>query len=368
MSLKIQENYPLKDLTTMQVGGPAKFYVAVSDVEELKEALDFARSNKLEMFVLSGGSNVVAADSGFNGLVININILGFEKIKEEGGNVWLRVGAGEVWDKVVERVVDHGWWGIENLSWIPGKMGACVVQNSGAYGQELGDVVDRVTIVEVESMEIKELEKSECGFGYRQSIFSGSDRGKYIISSVILKLSKHGQGNINYPDVHEYFKEKGIEGPGLKEIRDAVIYIRDNKLPNMERVGSAGSFFKNLVLSQEEFNTLSNNLEKNFGEERVGKVMELKDKFKIEGGIKIPTAWLIDICGLKGTQVGFVKVYEKQPLVLITELGKAKASEVMGLFSQVRRVVYEKTGMTIEPEPSLVGFSSDELNEYFKLD
>lgn len=351
----------------MQVGGPARFFISTKSLAELEGAVKWAKQKKLEIFVLSGGSNVVISDKGFDGLVININILGFEKIKEDNKNIWFKVGAGEVWDEVVAKIVDQGWWGVENLSWIPGKMGACVVQNSGAYGQELKNVVAGVKLLELASGKIKELKAVKCEFGYRQSLFNTKAKGKYIITEVILKLAKQGQPQIDYPDVQVYFKKQAINKPSLKEIRQAIIYIRDNKLPNVAKVGSAGSFFKNLVLDKIEFNELLLNLEKNFGKEYVKKAKELKDKFKVENGIKIPTAWLIEICGLKGIQVGHVKVYEKQPLVLITELGKAKATEVMGLFKKVRQVVYTKTGMKLEPEPRLVGFKQEELKKYFDL-
>lgn len=364
--MEIKENYPLKKLTTIQVGGPARFFVAVKSVAEVKEAVDWAKEKGLDIFVLSGGSNVVVSDKGFDGLVISINILGFDKVKEDEKNVWIKVGAGEVLDRVVERMVKNSWWGVENLSWIPGKVGACVVQNSGAYGQELGEVVESVEIFDWGGG-IKEISKDECKFGYRSSVFNNEWKDKLIILSATLKLARQSEAKIDYPDVKEYFKNKGVDKPGLKDIRQAIIYIRDNKLPKLDKVGSAGSFFKNLVLSSSEFEELLVNLKKNFGQEYVAKALELKNKFKVESGIKIPTAWLIEICGLKGAEVGHVKVYEKQPLVLITELGKATADEVLGLFSKVRREVYNKTGMKLEPEPRMVGFSSEEVEGYFKL-
>ena len=375
--LKIQENYSLNNLTTIKVGGAARFFARIKNVDELKEALEYAQHHSLNIFVISGGSNVVVSDNGFPGLAIQININGFEVVRENKKDVVLKIGAGEVWDKVVKRTVANGWWGIENLSWIPGRIGACAVQNSGAYGQEISDVIDELKVLEIASGEIKIFEKDECGYGYRTSIFNTGKRDQYIIVAVVLKLKKQGtiskgQGinnlaKIDYPDVKKYFEERGLEQPSLQQIRQAIIYIRSNKLPDMSKVGNAGSFFKNIVVSGKEYDDFLEKIRENFGDEEVGKAEELKEKYRLGKEIKILTAWLIDICGLKGAQVGYVKVYEKQPLVLVTEPSKATADEVMRLFRKVRQAVYQKTGMKLLPEPRLVGFTDEELKGYFEI-
>lgn len=375
--LKIQENYSLNNLTTIKVGGAARFFARIKNVDELKEALEYAHHHSLNIFVISGGSNVVVSDNGFPGLAIQININGFEVVRENKKDVVLKIGAGEVWDKVVKRAVANGWWGIENLSWIPGRIGACAVQNSGAYGQEISDVIDELKVLEIASGEIKIFEKDECGYGYRTSIFNTGKRDQYIIVAVVLKLKKQGtiskgQGinnlaKIDYPDVKKYFEERGLEQPSLQQIREAIIYIRSNKLPDMSKVGNAGSFFKNIVVSGKEYDDFLEKIRENFGDEEVGKAEELKEKYRLGKEIKILTAWLIDICGLKGAQVGYVKVYEKQPLVLVTEPSKATADEVMRLFRKVRQAVYQKTGMKLLPEPRLVGFTDEELKGYFEI-
>lgn len=375
--LKIQENYSLNNLTTIKVGGAARFFARIKNVDELKEALEYAQHHSLNIFVISGGSNVVVSDNGFPGLAIQININGFEVVRENKKDVVLKIGAGEVWDKVVKRAVANGWWGIENLSWIPGRIGACAVQNSGAYGQEISDVIDELKVLEIASGEIKIFEKDECGYGYRTSIFNTGKRDQYIIVAVVLKLKKQGtiskgQGinnlaKIDYPDVKKYFEERGLEQPSLQQIRQAIIYIRSNKLPDMSKVGNAGSFFKNIVVSGKEYDDFLEKIRENFGDEEVGKAEELKEKYRLGKEIKILTAWLIDICGLKGAQVGYVKVYEKQPLVLVTEPSKATADEVMRLFRKVRQAVYQKTGMKLLPEPRLVGFTDEELKGYFEI-
>ena len=365
--MNIQENYSLKNLTTIKVGGPARFFTRVTNLGELNEAIEFSKKKKLKIFILSGGSNVVVSDRGFDGLVIQINIAGFKTVKEDNKSVVVSVGAGEIWDRVVERAVKSGWWGIENLSSIPGRMGACAAQNSGAYGQEVGEVIDKIIALRIEDGKIKIFNKDECRYGYRQSRFNTIDAYKYIIVEVLLKLSKKENFQIDYFDVRQYFKEENIKNPNLEQIRQAIIYIRGNKLPDMAKVGNAGSFFKNSVVSKEEFEVFLSKIRENFSRQIFEKAKEFREKYSGPEGIKIFTAWLIDICGLKGTQAGHVKVYEKQPLVLITEPGKATADEVMRLFQKIRFEVHQKTGLEILPEPRLVGFSKEELERYFKL-
>lgn len=366
-SLSIQENYPLKDLITMKVGGPARYFLKVRQAREVKPGLEFARENNLAVLVLSGGSNLVVSGKGFSGLVMKINIKGFTVIEEDENHVLIKIGAGELWDEVVERAVESGWWGLENMSKIPGRVGAFVVQNAGAYGQECSEVLEGVEVFERQKREIKDLSQEECGFGYRQSIFNSSAKDKYIILNVILKLKKIGEASIKYPDIIKYFADKKIERPSLKQAREAVIYIRENKLPDPDSIPSAGSFFKNLLLSEAQYNVLLEKIELNFDAGIVAKVEKLKDKFSREGEIKVPTGFLIDICGLKGAESGGAKVYEKQALILINEKGEASVDDVMSLFKQVRQTVFAKTGMEIVPEPELVGFSKEELEKYFEL-
>ena len=365
--LKIQENYPLRDLTTMRVGGTALYFVEVKTVKEVEQAIKWSDGKKdVPVFVLSGGSNLVVSDEGFSGLVVYINILGYEKV-ENGDGVLIKVGAGEEWDKGVERAVGDDLWGIENLSLIPGRMGAFVVQNAGAYGQECNDVLEKVEVYDKEEEKVTELRNKDCEFSYRSSIFNNKEKGRYIILSVYLRLKKKGEPKIDYPDVIKYFREKGIDTPSLKQIRQAILHIRSNKLPKVEEIGSAGSFFRNLVLNNEEYLILKENILKNFDESMVEKLEELKNKFSRDGKIKIPTGWLVDICGFKGFCLNGICVWHKQALVLVNESGKAQASDVMEVFKKIRQGVYKKTGMKLEMEPELVGFSEEEKEKYFKL-
>ena len=307
--LEIKENYPLKELTTMKVGGPAKFFAEVEKAEEVDQIIKWAKEKNLLILVLSGGSNMVVSDRGFDGLVIKIGIKGFELLEENKDEVLIKVGAGEVWDELVERVVAKGWWGIENLSYIPGNVGALVVQNAGAYGVEAKDVVESVEVYEIKTGEIMKLENEDCGFNYRKTIFNNQQRGGYIILNIIIKLRKQGKPNLSYVSLAKYFEERNIKELNLRQVRNAVIEIRKNKLPDWKKIGSVGSFFKNLVLTQKEFERLVENLRKNFGQETVKQLnkhmVQARDLNQAgEKSIKIPTAWLIDICGLKGVEVG----------------------------------------------------------------
>jgi len=366
MSFVIQENIPLKNLTTMRVGGPARYFVEVKNADELKDGFDWAKDRNLPVFILGGGSNLVVSDRGFPGLVIRPNILGFEVVGEDGNRVLLKVGAGEVWDKVVEYAVSRGWWGIENLSLIHGSVGGLTVQNAGAYGAEIGEVVAQVEVYDSVARIIREFAKDDCYFTYRSSFFQRA--GHCIITSVVLSLKKTGTPNINYPDVAKYFAEKNITSPTLSDVRSAIVFIRQNKLPDPGEIGSAGSFFKNLLLSTGEYQKLKEKISVNFGSETTNKLEEMKNRFVTSNGIKIPSAWLVELCGLKGASVSGAAIYEKQALIIVNKNNQATADDVLQLFKKVRQTVYAKTGLELLPEPVMVGFSDEELAEYFQLE
>jgi len=367
MNLKIKENYNLKNLMTMKVGGPTKFFVEVNNIDEIKDALKFAQDRKLSILILAGGSNMVVNDRGYDGLVIFIKIKGFYIIKENNKNILIKVGAGEVWDEIVAKIIKKNWWGVENLSDIPGSAGALVVQNAGAYGAEAEDVVESVEVLDIKTKKIEILSNKDCKFKYRQSIFKNKKKGKYIILNTILRLNKKGKANVDYRDVNEYFLEHNIKQPNLKQIREAVVTIRQSKLPDLEVDGNCGSMFLNSVLNKEEYKKLKEKIQENFSDVEVNKLEDFKENFWSKQGIKIPTAWLLDICGLKGIQVGGAQIYERWPLAIINKSFGAKAVDILGLIKKVRQVIYQKTGMELNPEINLVGFSEEELTEYFKL-
>jgi len=358
--IQIKEDEPLAPYTTFKIGGPAKYFCAVKDVDDLKEALAFAKGKGLPVFVLGGGSNVLISDKGFDGLVIKMELCGARILLEDDKEVILKVAAGEKWDGIVEMAVKNGWWGIENLSHIPGSCGAVVVQNVGAYGQEVRQTVKEVEVFDILDNTVKIMSNEDCGFGYRRSVFNGIEKGRYVILSVRFRFIKDGKPNLDYRDLKERFNGRN---PSLRGIRQAVTEIRDKKYPFPQEAknGNAGSFFKNVVLDAETYGCVEDLVKKNFGE---GILSELRQRvFKEAESIKIPAAFLLDICGLKDVQVGGAKINRNQPLVIINATGKATSKDVLDLIKKVRQTVCEKTGLKLAHEPELVGFSPGEIKE-----
>jgi UDP-N-acetylmuramate dehydrogenase len=362
---EIRRDEPLKPFTTFKVGGPAAFFANAATREDFLQALRFAREERLPIFVLGGGSNILVSDSGFPGLVIHTVPRGIAIETAGSGKVVLRVEAGETWDDVVRRAVEEGFYGIENLSHIPGQAGAAIVQNIGAYGQQISDVFASATVMEIRSGNVLKLSAGDCGFGYRKSIFNTSARNEFIILQLELALSRRGRPGLRYPDVRNYFGECGVDEPTIQQVRNAIIQIRDRKFPfpREEKGGNAGSFFKNLVLSQAEFEALRANIQRNFSTVESDRLEEIRKRLGAAGPVKIPTAFLIEICGLKGHREGGARVNETQPLVLLND-GGATAHDVLALAGFVRRTVYVRTGMTIQLEPELVGFRPEEIKQY----
>lgn len=358
--MDIKQNENLAKHTTFKIGGPAKFFCVARNEHDLKEAVKFARNEHLKILILGGGSNMLVSDSGFDGLVIQADFKGWEA-KETKDHVTLKVAAGEEWDSIVELAARRGWWGMENLSHIPGKTGAVAVQNVGAYGQEARQIVTKVQVYEIDTGEIFYLDNVVCKFGYRRSIFNREQRGKYVILNTFFKLSKAGKPNIWYRDLNLLFAGKQ---PTLHEIRKAVINIRDKKFPYPKEAinGNAGSFFKNVIVDGGKYWTIRETIIKNLGGE-IGERLEQK-KIPMGDQVKIPAAFLLDACGLKNVEHGNAKINANQPLVIINATGKAKAGDVLGLAAKVLKTVKEKTGIDLEIEPELIGFAPDDLKSY----
>ncbi len=364
--MDIKENFNLAQLTTFRLGGPAKFYCVAQNLDELREAIGFAEKKNLAMFILGGGSNLVVSDSGFAGLVIKIEFRGIEILNDNEQGADFKVGAGEVWDDVVALGVLKDLWGIENLSGIPGQTGAIPIQNVGAYGQEASQTVQNVEVLDLQELETKNLSLADCGFDYRRSNFNTIWKNRFVVLNVTFRLSRAAKPNLKYIDVKNYFAALANPNPGLSEIRQAIIAIRSKKFPDLTEFGCAGSCFKNLILTPEEYLRLEQNVAKNFALEVKNRLIELKHRFAEEGRIKIPAAFLIDSLGLKNRAVGGAKLWENQALVIVNT-GQARASDVAELFRQVRQEVYSKTGMQLQSEPEWVGFNQEELDKYFKL-
>ena len=327
--MEIEENIPLAPLTTFRLGGAARFFVRVKSVDELKQSLDFARDKNLATLIFGGGSNVLVRDAGFDGLVIKIEIAGIEQEGE-----MLIAGAGESWDGLVARAVNDGLWGIENLSGIPGTVGAAPVQNIGAYGSEIKNTLAWVEAFDTQSGQVVRLQNTDCGFGYRTSRFK-KEPGRFVVLRAVFKLNKNGAPNTSYKDLADSARSN------LAEIRAKVLAVRAGKFPDLKKEGTAGSFFLNPVVSAQKAAEL---LEKYPG----------LPNFPAENGRKVSLAWLLDnVLHVKGLSVGGARLYEKQPLCIAASR-TASASDVAGLAKKVAELVQDKLKIIIEPEVKII--------------
>lgn len=334
MKIQILENVSLAPLTTMRTGGAARFFVRVTSVDDLKEAVVFAQENRLPMFVLGGGANTLVSQNGFDGLVIKMEIRG---INYE--NDFVTVGAGEWWDDVVRSAVARNLWGVENLSLVPGTAGGAVVQNIGAYGVEACDTIFSVDAFDVEKKEIKTFSNSECEFGYRESIFKKNKN--LVVVRAVFKLSEDDAPNINYEDVKKYFEGLEIISPTLSEIREAIVAIRSAKMP-APPIGTAGSFFKNPAVDISLYEALKM------------KYPEMKAYLQGDNTVKILAAWLIDhVGGWRGVRRGDAGVHDKQALILVN-YGNATAEEIMNLADEIKKDIQEKTNVALKEEVVLL--------------
>lgn len=351
--MQIKKNILLAPYTTFKIGGPAGFFCVVNNQFDALEAYEFAEKENLKTFVLGGGSNLLISDEGYDGLVLKVENRGIEILAEDEKSVTLKVASGEVWDEFVKFVVRNNWWGVENLSHIPGSTGAIAVQNVGAYGQEAKNVIDSVVVFNRQTHEIQSIKAADCGFSYRASIFNTTQKGKYIIFNIVFRLSKIPKPILSYRDLQLKFEG---QDPSLNEIRDAVIVIRDKKFPFPTRAkkGNAGSFFKNPLLVNSKYDELSRNIKKTFGDAKAGELE--KKKFEDQGQIKVPAAFLIELCGLKNLENGGAAINQNQPLVIINKSGMATAADVLALANRVKSEVLAKTGIELVFEPELIGF------------
>jgi len=334
----IQENIPLAQYTTFRIGGPARYFSVVTNEDELVEAVTFAKDKKLSTLIIGGGSNLLISDDGFNGLVIKMEINGVKKDELQSVDYELiTAGAGEDWDKLVEKTVSENFYGLENLSSVPGTVGASPVQNIGAYGAEVSNVISSVRALDTKTMKFVDLSNTDCHFSYRNSLFK-EEKGRFIITGVTYKLYKDGKVNIDYRDLKEYFEGKGKGSLSPIEVRQAIVEIRKNKLPDWKKFGTAGSFFKNPIITIEQFEQLKS------------KYSEIPGYLEADGRVKVSLGWILDkLCDVKGLTVGNVGTYEKQALVIVTKPG-ATASEVLAFSNELIHRVKDKTGIDIEGE------------------
>ena len=333
----------------------AKHFIEINDIQEL-EALIHSDVFKCEKhLILSGGNNTLFQEDCFDGLVVYINTKGIEILEDRDNDLIVRAQAGEDWPEFVKFCVEKGWYGIENLAHIPGKVGAAPVQNIGAYGMELKDSFLQSEAIELATGNKRIFTKEECRFGYRESIFKSELKGQYVITSVDFLLKKNAPLNLEYGNIKAYLEQNGIENPSLQQLHDAICAIRDAKLPDVKQIGSAGSFFKNPVISAEQFESL---------QQQYPDIPHYPD---VEGMVKVPAGWLIEHCGpstlrqaqgsgtlsWKGWRDEHVGVYEKQALVLV-HYGGGKGQDIVKLARKIQDSVDEKFGIKISPEVNFV--------------
>ncbi len=339
--MTIEEQIKLSPHTTFDIGGPARFFVRVTNTAELFEALAFAKKHNYKVFILGGGSNILIDDEGFDGLVIKIELAGVE-LAREGTAALIVAAAGESWDTFVARTVEENLWGIENLSGIPGTVGGAVVQNIGAYGAALSQTLEWVEVLDRQTENIKTLTREACAFGYRDSIFK-QNPGRYVVLHAAFSLSGVPNPNISYKDLQEQFKDKT---PTIQEIRAAVLGVRKNKFPDLGKEGSAGSFFKNPVVPAAEAKKIA----ARYPGLPLFSLPESVD-------IKIPLGWLLDfhhgVLDMREARVGGARLFEKQFLVIAAEK-KSTAADVKQLAKIVQEKVFATCGLSVENEVHIV--------------
>ncbi|HET7712237.1 MAG TPA: UDP-N-acetylmuramate dehydrogenase [Thermoanaerobaculia bacterium] len=351
--MEIEQNVPLAPLTTLGIGGAARYFVRAKTVDEVIEAVDGARARGLPLFVLGGGSNVLISDRGFPGLVLHIALSGVT-VESEDEYAMVHVGAGEPWDPFVERAVSNRWAGIECLSGIPGQVGATPIQNVGAYGQEVSETIVRVEVLDTREMIVKTLTNSDCAFAYRSSVFK-SERGReLIVLGVTYRLPVGGAASVRYPELRRYLEERGEDAEDLAAVRNAVIAIRRRKGmvldPGDPDTRSDGSFFMNPVIDASGLDAVRRAAAAVTGD------AEMPAFPTGDGRVKLSAAWLIERAGFpKGFTMGNAGISSKHTLAVINR-GGASAEEVLALVRTIQQRVREVFGVELHPEPRLVGF------------
>jgi UDP-N-acetylmuramate dehydrogenase len=346
----IAENVPLAPLTTLKVGGAARYFIEATSVAEVSQAVEFSKSAGLPLFILGGGSNLVISDAGWPGLVLKIGITGINH-RHGHDEVIFEAGAGEDWDKFVGMVVAHNIAGIECLSGIPGSVGASPVQNVGAYGQEVSNTIESVVALDLRDGQVHELSNQDCGFSYRTSIFNSTERGRYIILQVNYSLKHGAAAYVTYADLKKYFAGWS-EKPTLANVRDAVRKIRAGKgmliTAGDDDCRSAGSFFKNPILSADQYQALT--------ARAAAKNLQIPSYPALDAQKKVSAAWLVEHSGFsRGYGNGPVGISRKHALAIVNR-GNATAADIVAFKQDIQQRVEEIWGILLEPEPVFVGF------------
>jgi UDP-N-acetylmuramate dehydrogenase len=338
--MHLAQNLPLKDLNSFGISCRAAYLRAFRNISELKEILSSQENKLIKKMVLGGGSNILFTQN-YNGLILLNEIMGIEKLNETQETITYRIGSGENWHSIVSFFVENNWGGLENLSLIPGKVGAAPMQNIGAYGVEQKDCFIELSALEINTLNEVVFKNSDCNFGYRESFFKAAGKGKYIITSVTYQLSKNPKINTAYGVINQELDKMGILNPSIKDVAEAVIAIRKSKLPDPKIIGNAGSFFKNPVIPNVIFEILKSNYP-----EIVAYPAE-------KGFTKIAAGWLIEQAGWKGYREGDAGVHKNQALVLVN-YGNASGNEIKALAEKIIEDVMAKFGVRLETEVNII--------------
>ncbi len=337
--MHIEQNISLKPYNTFGIDVKAKHFVSVSNISDLKEILNL--SNYPNKLILGGGSNMLLTKD-FDGLVIHLNIKGIDILSEDDNYVLVKANAGENWHEFVLWCINNDFGGVENMSLIPGNVGTAPIQNIGAYGVELKDTFVSCEAMSVENQTLKTFTKEACNFGYRNSIFKQTEKGKFIITSVTFKLTKQNHIlHTNYGAITSQLEKLGIKTPTIQDVSKAVIAIRESKLPNPKDVGNSGSFFKNPVISVKLYNQLKDN----FADIPCYPISDTE--------VKVPAGWLIEKAGFKGKRFGDYGVHKNQALVLVN-YNNAKGEDILKLSKLIQKTVLRLFNISIEAEVNIL--------------
>ena len=336
--MDVMTNISLKQYTTMKLGGETRYMATADSTGDVVSLYRNARKENLPIFVLGGGSNVITHDEVFEGIVLLNKIKGFEVISETDETTDVKIGAGEVWDEVVEKAIGLGLQGVEAMSGIPGTAGAAPVQNVGAYGQEIADTLISLEAYDSKTDTIVTIPADECDFSYRNSIFRDKEKGRYCILNITLRLNKAEPKPPYYASLQRYIDENDIREVNLSVIRVAVLNIRSEKLPDPAELPSAGSFFKNALVEKWKL------------EELQKEYNDIPNYAMSDGRYKIPTGWLIDKAGLRGYRSHGMRVYEKNALVLVNDSATGY-DDLAAIREEIVQIVFDKFGIKIEQEP-----------------
>lgn len=338
--MTVQHNYSLLAHNTFGIDVCCHTFIEYASVSEAKELAQMLKGQNVPLLIVGGGSNLLLTKD-YEGTVVHSVIKGYEVVAENDDDLLLRVGSGEVWDDVVAMCVEHGWYGAENLSLIPGEVGASAVQNIGAYGAEASDLIDKVEVVSLCDGSCQVFSNTDCQYGYRQSKFKGEWKNQYLVTHVTYRLKKTFEPQLDYGNIRLELERRGISAPTAQQLREVIIDIRQKKLPDPKVEGNAGSFFMNPIVSREQYERL------------LDQYPQMPHYYIDENHEKIPAGWLIDQCGWKGRSLGKAGVHCNQALVLVNR-GGATGMDIVNLCEAVRQDVKHRFDIQIEPEVNII--------------